>query len=583
VAVAVAVVVASAAVALVPLNRRPPVELQAGSRRPKPGNDSTTSTEPTTATTGPTTTTTGSTTDVQTVATTGPRPTTSTVPKPKPKPTSTTTTAPSGPLGPGIYVMGTDGSRPRLIVKQPTSPGLGQAQPLFSPDGTYIAYVDDKTLHVTDLNGTDRVVGPGSEPAWSADSAHLAYTGPGDAGSGASDIWVADTADPTRPRPLRTPGDDSSPTWSPDGRLASVSEFGLFISDDAGGGRTRVVDEPMKGGLVAWSPDGSTLFLSAARHLALLKPDGTNQRIIISDDPYFVVLGVVRAGEATLAVSQRPVVWSADSRHVLITAEIGARSGAWVISVADGTAAFVADDVNDARVSPDGTRVAGYRFQGGSPTPAPLVSWRTDGSDRREILAPPADLTVTGLDWAPDGKSLAVNLATWLPLGGPGQPGPSRPTDSGAACGTPAGPGGYDATTAATAGGTTVRLDVRSCPIKPGEMPTIVATVDTPWTMITSAHIDFGDGTSRDVSYPTSCNRDGGSIMVPNPDHTTDYVTAPVGNTTVGDNAHNYGQPGRYQVAIAVTVVTCSAWDNTGQPGPSHVVTVTMPVERLSA
>src|SRR5439155_129352 len=163
-----------------------------------------------------------------------------------------------------------------------------------------------------------RVVGPGSEPAWSADSGHLAYTGPGDAGSGASDIWVADTADPTQPRPLRTPGDDSSPTWSPDGRLASVSELGVFVSDAPG----------------------------------------------------------------------------------------GARTAAWVIAAADGTAAFVADDVSDARFSPDGTHIAGYRHQGGSPTPAPLVSWRTDGSDRREILAPPADLTVTGLDWAPDGKSL---------------------------------------------------------------------------------------------------------------------------------------------------------------------------------
>src|SRR5207244_9434684 len=161
-------------------------------------------------------TTTGPTTDVQTVATTGPRPTTTTAPKP----TSTTTAAPSGPLVPGVYVMGTDGSHPRLIVKQPTYPGLGWSPPRFSPDGTHIAYVSQNALHITDLHGTDRVVGPGSAPVWSADSAHLAFAGPGDAGNGASDIWVTDTADPTQPRPLPIPGDDSSPTWSPDGRLA---------------------------------------------------------------------------------------------------------------------------------------------------------------------------------------------------------------------------------------------------------------------------------------------------------------------------------------------------------------------------
>jgi len=100
--------------------------------------------------------------------------------------------------------------------------------------------------------------------------------------------------------------------------------------------------------------------------------------------------------------------------------------------------------------------------------------------------------------------------------------------------------------------------------------------------MITSAHLDFGDGTSRDVTYPTSCNRAGGPIMVPNPDGTTDFTTANVGNTTVSDNAHTYSRPGTYQVAIAVTVATCSSWDSTGQPAPSHAVTVTLPIKALA-
>ena len=100
--------------------------------------------------------------------------------------------------------------------------------------------------------------------------------------------------------------------------------------------------------------------------------------------------------------------------------------------------------------------------------------------------------------------------------------------------------------------------------------------------MITAAHIDFGDGTSRDVSYPTSCNRDGGSIMVPNPDHTTDYTTATVGNVAVADNNHEYQAPGTYPVTFAVTVAPCSAWDSSGQAGPSHVVIVTLPVQRLA-
>ena len=561
---------------LVLFTRRPAVELRAGNRgtgtTEVAGDGSTTSSSATstTGTTSPTTTT-GKATDVQTVATTGPKPRpTTTAPK------TTSPTAPAAPLVPGLYVMGSDGSHPRLLVKGPTAPGDGWWQPRFSPDGTRIAYVSQKVLHLADLQGRDWVVGSGSSPAWSADSKHLAFSGPGDDGTG-SDIWVVDTATPTSPRPVRAQGDDGSPSWGPDGRIASASDFGVFVSDAAGGSRTRIFDGTAKGSQVAWSPDGATLFLArGGGHDLFMAPDGTNQRMIVSGDPYFV----------QLQASQWPTMWSADSRQVLAIGRIGARTGAWLISAADGNAQFVADEVNDARVSPDAARVAGYHPQHGGSTPSRLVSWRTDGSDRREVFRAPQDLTVTGLDWSPDGKSLAVNLASWLPLGGAGH-GPNGwailPTDSGAGCGAPAGPDGYGATTGATGDGVTVRLDVFPCRVKPGERPTITAAVDTPFTMITAAHFDFGDGTSRDMSFPGGCNRNGGSVMVPNPDHTTDDVTAPAGlpTTVTSDNNHDYAQPGRYQVTVALTVVTCSAWDDSGRPGPSHVVTVTLPIERV--
>ena len=563
---------------LVPLTRRPPLELRAGNRGSKPGevagegSSTSSSSTSTTGTTAPTTTTTGKATEVKTVATTGPRPTTTTAPK------ATSTTAPSGPLVPGLYVMGADGSHPRLLVPQPAAPAEAWAEPRFSPDGTHIAYVRQNVLHIADLQGGDWVVGAtraGSPlPAWSADSDHLAFTGPGDAGSG-SDIWVVDTARPTAPRPLRTPGDDDSPTWSPDGRLASVNELGVFVSDASGGGRTRVFDKTSNGGQVSWSPDGSTMFLTADGHALFMNADGTNQRVILTSDRYFV----------GLQTSQWPAVWSPDSRQVLAIGRIGARTGAWLISTADGSARFVADQVNDVHFSPDGARVAGLLPVIGGSTPSRIVSWRADGSDRQEMFHAPEELIVSGLDWSPDGRSLAVNLVTSVPLGGPGH-GPNgwaiRPTDSGAACGTPAGPDGYGATTSATGDGVTVRLDIIACQLKAGERPTIDVIVDTPYTMITAAHFDFGDGTSRDMTFQASCNRDGGSVMVPNPDGTTDFITAPVGNTEASNNSHDYTQPSRYTVTVAVTVVTCSAWDDTGKPGPSHVVTIALPVERLA-
>jgi WD40 repeat protein len=577
-AVVVLVVLGLVSFGLASLYRWPTTDLRAGSREPKPGGTTSSSAPPTTVTTAATTTTTGGATEVQTVETTGPRPHATTTTRPKPKPT-TTTAAAAGPLVPGVYVMGTDGSRPRLLVGQPAVPGQGWSQPRFSPDGTHIAYANQGTLHVVDFHGADQVVGPvvawlGSSIGWSADSAHLAYTGPAEGGSGASDIWVADTANPTAPRPLRAPGDDGSPTWSPDGRLGSSSELGLFVSDASGGHRTRLAAETVKGAPLAWSPDGSTLFFGGAGGYWFMNADGMNQRRVGSDDPHFTAF----------QTSSWPVMWSADSRSVVAIGTIGARTGAWVLTAADGTARFVADEVNDARFSPDSARIAGHLPQHGGSTPARIVSWRTDGSDRREVFQAPEDLTVTGLDWSPDGKSMAVNLATWLPLGGAGH-GPNgwaiRETDSGSACGTPSGPDGYGATSSATADGVTIRLDTFPCQLRPGERPTIGATVDTPWTIITAAHFDFGDGTTKDVTYPAGCNRDGGSIMVPNPDHTTDYITATVGNINISDNAHEYTQPGRYPVTVSITLNHCSAWDATGQAGPSHGVTATLPVVRL--
>jgi WD40-like Beta Propeller Repeat len=147
----------------------------------------------------------------------------------------------------GIYVIDTDGGRPHLIKK---AGGTGLYNPVFSPDGSKIAYIAgggdvENGLRVMDADGSHvRVLVNihaelsygilphcGGAPAWSPDGSRLAFCGPGG-------IWVIG-ADGSGLRKLIPKGEN--PSWSPDGsRIAyqvrgRISLGPLRIADADGG------------------------------------------------------------------------------------------------------------------------------------------------------------------------------------------------------------------------------------------------------------------------------------------------------------------------------------------------------------
>jgi len=161
----------------------------------------------------------------------------------------------------GIMVMNADGGGGHRIVNE-SEPRLGKLA--WSPDGTTIAYeylFHDSTTHI-DLANAD---GSGSrccltgehtpfnsardyEPAWSPDSAQIAYYG--NVSQGKPGIWLIN-ADGSNARQL-TLGADDDPSFSPNGARVAFSRGGTIWTMGSDG--TDQVDSHAAGGDPSWGP-----------------------------------------------------------------------------------------------------------------------------------------------------------------------------------------------------------------------------------------------------------------------------------------------------------------------------------------
>jgi Tol biopolymer transport system component len=185
-----------------------------------------------------------------------------------------------------VFVAETDGSSTRQV----TSGAETNWAPTLSPDGRTIAFVKGDPavgIYVTQIDGTgeDRITTGsmnGFDMAeWSPDATTLLF-GAGD-GENGEDLFVVRLDDKPEQRIVGKPGNDSGPTWSPDGRW--IAYLNTLV-----GGKTRVmvagpdgsnpisISEPGDWCYPYWSPD--------ARHLlAVDRRLGGGQAIVAILDP----------------------------------------------------------------------------------------------------------------------------------------------------------------------------------------------------------------------------------------------------------------------------------------------------------
>ena len=231
-----------------------------------------------------------------------------------------------------IYVMDEDGTN---VVNLTNSPESSEYSPVWSPDGSKIAFVQGQYY------------GDG----WTF-----------------LDIWVMDADGSNRVNLTRTSrNDEFSPSWAPGGqRIAYVKsddhpeiteDWGIYVMDADGGNVTSLTNSRETPAYEetgpAWAPDGSKIAYAGVgdgrRRIMTMDPDGSNQQVLSSSPDY--------------DHDQIPA-WSPDSTKIAFMREIMSEGYQWDIFVMNrdgsGQTNLTQHPQGDQfpTFSPDGTQIA---------------------------------------------------------------------------------------------------------------------------------------------------------------------------------------------------------------------------------
>lgn len=156
----------------------------------------------------------------------------------------------SGTAPEGLFTISADGGDLRQVTR-----GDDEFDPVWSPDGDLIAFVrlegGSSSVYVVRPDGSGlKRLGPGSEPAWSPDSARILVLR-----SGGLHAMQRDGSGSTRV------ASGAYGSWSPDGTRIAFRRGGSVYVAPVGGGAPRLVHRGARSPLdrPAWSPDGRRL------------------------------------------------------------------------------------------------------------------------------------------------------------------------------------------------------------------------------------------------------------------------------------------------------------------------------------
>ena len=194
-----------------------------------------------------------------------------------------------------IYLMNPDGSGQSRL----TNNSWIDVDPAISPNGMRIAFVSARSgdthqeIYLMNADGTgqtrltsDPAIGHGSKsnPVWSPDGGRIAYVESG--GVPLNHIYVIDATPGSIPRQL-THGDlEMSPAWSPDGtRIAFVSRsaagWSIHTINVDGTGEVSITPSAASYETPDWSPDGTKIifakFVGPTTEIFVMNADGSGE------------------------------------------------------------------------------------------------------------------------------------------------------------------------------------------------------------------------------------------------------------------------------------------------------------------
>jgi Tol biopolymer transport system component len=146
-----------------------------------------------------------------------------------------------GPRPPtaAIFLMNTDGSHITRVTTPPKSARDGDTSPVFSPDGTQLAFVRDGAIYIVGVDGSGlRQVTPASlvasRPQWSPDGSKIAFGTSDqanvDVGQNVHVVNVDGSGLVALTHEL-SPDSAEDPTWSPDGSMIAFTRFRSELVD----------------------------------------------------------------------------------------------------------------------------------------------------------------------------------------------------------------------------------------------------------------------------------------------------------------------------------------------------------------
>jgi Tol biopolymer transport system component len=329
--------------------------------------------------------------------------------------------------GVGYVVFRQAHSRPDVVKSLTYLPRNGRIWPAsWSPDGQKILYQSSGMWAVDPDGQTEVYLGHGDCPVWSPDGSQIAFASDNGLGvvntDGGGRRLLVDLAELDLPE-----SDDKqvdSAVWSPDGGMIAFGAgafipdpsdvweqtgtliHGVWIVDADGSNLRQLAADFAESNDASWSPNGGSI--------AFTSRNGDDWDIYVAD----VVSGGQRPLTASPA-SESEIRWSPNGGSIAFVSGSGDASDIYVVDVAGGgLQQLTTSPANDwePRWSPDGSKIAfvsGYKP--GKDKDHEIWLMDADGSNKVQLAKGSESYDYPA--WRPDGSMIAFSSARLGPLG----------------------------------------------------------------------------------------------------------------------------------------------------------------------